>query len=178
MITGRPTWLSEEGMTARINAPARWSRYRFLAGANRHIQQESTYWRRSLWEKAGAHMDGSCRNGADFELWIRFFRHAKLYPVDALIGGFRGHGDSLGLNYLEEVHRAHDRYIEEELKNVAWGRSLHYFRRVSYFMQATPKLRWFWKRLVMNPLYQRRGKDFPPVIRYQTDRWKFWTDPL
>jgi hypothetical protein len=29
-----------------------WSRNRFLAGANKYIQQESTFWRRGLWEKS------------------------------------------------------------------------------------------------------------------------------
>ena len=99
-ITGRATWFSDEGMTIGVLDLPHWSRFRFLAGANRYIQQESTYWRRSLWEKAGSRTESSCRNGADFELWVRFFRHAKIYPVDALIGGFRMHGDSLGLTNL------------------------------------------------------------------------------
>src|ERR1700730_6731381 len=34
-----------------------WSRYRFLAGANKYIQQESTFWHRSLWEKAGGELN-------------------------------------------------------------------------------------------------------------------------
>jgi len=39
-------------------------------------------------------MDATRREGSDFELWVRFFRYARLYPVDALIGGFRVHPDS------------------------------------------------------------------------------------
>src|SRR5271168_5003089 len=53
-ITGRPTGFSEDGMTVTTLDIPRWSRYRFLAGANRYIQQESTFWRRKLWEKAGS----------------------------------------------------------------------------------------------------------------------------
>ena len=53
-ITGRPTGYNEAGMTVTVLPLPRWSRYRFLAGANRYIQQESTYWRRSLWERAGS----------------------------------------------------------------------------------------------------------------------------
>ena len=93
-ITGRPTALNEAGMIVGVLRLRRWSRARFLAGANRYIQQESTFWRRSLWERAGAHVDASRRNGNDFELWVRFFRYARLYSVDALIGGFRAHTDS------------------------------------------------------------------------------------
>ena len=72
-ITGRPTYFNEPGVTIRVEPLQRWSRYRFLVGANRHIQQESTFWRRSLWEKAGASMDASRRIAGDFELWVRFF---------------------------------------------------------------------------------------------------------
>src|SRR6516165_5783385 len=58
-IMGRATAFNEEGMTVYIENARRWSRYRFLAGANRSIQQESTFWRRSLWERAGARVEDS-----------------------------------------------------------------------------------------------------------------------
>jgi hypothetical protein len=53
--------------------------------------------------KAGGRVDASRRWAADFELWLRFFRYAQICPVDALIGGFRIHGDSLGLQDMENV---------------------------------------------------------------------------
>ena len=43
------------------------------------IQQESTFWRRSLWEKAGGKIDASLQLGGDFELWAKFYEHADLY---------------------------------------------------------------------------------------------------
>jgi hypothetical protein len=171
-ITGRATAFNDEGMTTVVLDIPHWSRNRFLAGANRYIQQESTYWRRSLWQKAGARTESSCRNGADFELWVRFFRHAKLHPVDALIGGFRVHGDSLGLNNLEEVHHTHDGFIEEDLKTAPWGKSIRRFRRISQTMQSIPKVRGLWQRLAINGLYRLPGPDLPPTISYQGDRWR------
>src|SRR5260370_28150781 len=55
-ITGRPTGFSEEGMTVGVSPSLkRWSRLRFLAGSNRYIQQESTYWRRKFWERPRNH---------------------------------------------------------------------------------------------------------------------------
>jgi hypothetical protein len=45
-----------------------WLRFRFLAGANRYIQQESTFWRRSLWEKAGGTLNAAYRDVGDFDL--------------------------------------------------------------------------------------------------------------
>jgi hypothetical protein len=56
------------------------------------IQQESTFWRRSLWEEAGGYMSEELYYAMDFELWARFFEHADLYGVSVPLGGFRRHG--------------------------------------------------------------------------------------
>ncbi|HET7536577.1 MAG TPA: glycosyltransferase family 2 protein [Candidatus Didemnitutus sp.] len=56
-------------------------------GGYGHIQQESCFWRRSLWEKAGG-LRTELRFAADFELWTRFAQHADLYAVHTLLGGF------------------------------------------------------------------------------------------
>ncbi|AKB45100.1 glycosyltransferase family 2 protein [Methanosarcina vacuolata] len=71
------------------------------------IQQESTFWRRSLWEKSGGHIKDSLNYAGDFELWARFYKNTDLYAVNALIGGFRKYGDQktgLGMeHYLKEA---------------------------------------------------------------------------
>ena len=171
-ITGRPTGFNDEGMTTVVLDLPRWSRSRFLAGANRYIQQESTFWRRTLWNRAGAHMDSTRRNGADFELWVRFFRHAHLYPVDALIGGFRAHGDSLGFLDLDASHRIHDEYIAAELAASPGLHSAKLFRRFNQFAHSVPKLRGLWNRTALRALYRLPGPDLPPVIRFQSGHWK------
>jgi hypothetical protein len=58
------------------------------------IQQESTFWRRGLWEKAGARVDAGLRVAGDFELWSRFFEHAELFGVAVPLGIFRFQRDS------------------------------------------------------------------------------------
>ena len=87
-----------------------WSKARFYASDYQWIQQESTLWKRDLWTKTGASLDKSLQYAGDFELWLRFFRHEKLYVVPFLIGGFRmrrsgqksvEHLDS----YLKEVRK-------------------------------------------------------------------------
>lgn len=59
------------------------------------IQQESTFWRRSLWQRVGAGFDSGLRMAGDFELWSRFFQHAELYGVAAPLGCFRRHAGQL-----------------------------------------------------------------------------------
>jgi hypothetical protein len=53
------------------------------------IQQESTFWRRSLWEKAGSYVSHEFGSAGDYELWARFYRHAELVGVDIPLAGFR-----------------------------------------------------------------------------------------
>ena len=172
-ITGRPTFFNEEGMTSLIEPPTRWSRYRFLAGANRYIQQESTFWRRSLWERAGSRVDDSRRYASDFELWIRFFKYARLYTADALIGGFRVHDASLGIQQLDLCHQIQDEIVEAELATTPWGSSLRAFRRISRIAAGIPKIRGLWQRLVMRSLYRLPGPDWSPIIEYHANSWTF-----
>ena len=71
---------------------------------NGWIQQESTFWRRSLWEKAGGRVDDSLRVAGDFELWARFFEHADLYGVTTPIGGFRIHGEQFTQKQIDRIN--------------------------------------------------------------------------
>lgn len=170
-ITGRPTRLDEAGKTTDVGQIPRWSGGRFLAGYNRYIQQESTYWRRSLWEKAGGRVDDSRRMASDFELWVRFFRHAQLYSVDALIGGFRMHEASLGLQTLEECHRIQDEIVEAELRRAPHGGMLKLWRALDRGMKKIPGVRWAWWKLVERPVGNMRGGDWPGVIVGSGGRW-------
>jgi glycosyltransferase involved in cell wall biosynthesis len=54
------------------------------------VPQESTFWRRSLWERAGG-LDATLRFAGDFDLWARFYTRAELWCVRALIGVYRTH---------------------------------------------------------------------------------------
>jgi glycosyltransferase involved in cell wall biosynthesis len=69
------------------------------------IQQEATFWRRSLWQRSGARLEALV--ACDFELWARFFRYAPLYGVAVPLAGFRIHADqrsiSLGIRYRDEA---------------------------------------------------------------------------
>ncbi|NKI36429.1 glycosyltransferase [Wenzhouxiangella sp. XN79A] len=54
-----------------------------------YIQQESTFWRRSLWEKAGAAVGQTCGTAGDFELWCAFFMQSEVCCVAQPLAAFR-----------------------------------------------------------------------------------------
>lgn len=88
-LTGRITTIDEAGDILHSHRARCVSYPRFLAGDYQWVQQESTYWRRSLWDKAGGQLDESLKLAVDGELWMRFLRFSELVPVDARIGAFR-----------------------------------------------------------------------------------------
>lgn len=74
------------------------------------IQQESTYWRRGLWEKAGSRISTDYKYAGDFELWMRFFEFAVLFNTSALIGAFRvsGQGQISVKHYSDYLSECND----------------------------------------------------------------------
>jgi glycosyltransferase involved in cell wall biosynthesis len=76
---------SADSFRARVNLPG--SAWFARAG----IQQESTFWRRSLWDRAGGRLVTKYQYAGDFELWLRFFDHAQLITVDTPLAAHRVH---------------------------------------------------------------------------------------
>lgn len=66
------------------------------------IQQESTFWRRSLWERAGGYIDTNFEFAGDFELWARFFQNAEFYAIASPLAGFRHHKTQKTRDHMED----------------------------------------------------------------------------
>lgn len=76
--------------------------------ASHSIQQQSTFWRRSLWERAGGRMDDSMCGAADFDLWCRFYHHAELYALDQPIGVFRTRAGQVSERARDQMQQEQD----------------------------------------------------------------------
>jgi hypothetical protein len=102
-ITGVNAWWDDQGRmtSARENLK---NKYDFLLGRYAWIQQESTFWRRSLWEAVGGRLDESYRYMVDGELWTRFFTRAPLHHVGCVLGGFRSWGNNRSASHMDECH--------------------------------------------------------------------------
>ena len=80
------------------------------------IQQESTFWRRTLWEVAGGGLKKDLQYAGDLELWVRFFRHARLFTVDTLLGGFRMYGNQKTAQFMDRYRAEAEAVLDEELR--------------------------------------------------------------
>lgn len=114
-ITGRPTVYDAAGdLTLVVDPLPAWTPTAMAdMGVRQFLQQESTFWRRSLWQRAGGLRTDLALAG-DYALWMEFFRHARLYTVDALLGGYRMHDANRGVTqrtaYLAEKSRINEEY--------------------------------------------------------------------
>ena len=114
-----PTYWNSIGIPFHVNVMPGFAQRFFLKGYYmsdssyffRHsIQQESTFWTRSLWDSAGGRLDTTYKLAGDFELWSRFFVNAPLVGVKSILGGFRLHGNQRSLlqqrAYNDEAEQA------------------------------------------------------------------------
>jgi glycosyltransferase involved in cell wall biosynthesis len=164
-VTGRVTWFDEKG-TCFSNRLQRWSRARFFIGANKYIQQESTFWRRRLWDRAGGYVSINRANVGDFELWLRFFRSADLYTVNARVGGYRFHDDALANQDRGKSDRICDESLEEELGRVRYGDMFKLMGKCFKTVERIPFIGVNMRRSFYNiPFF-----DWKPVIKFKKDQ--------
>lgn len=121
-LTGSNTHIDEKG-SFLLNIPCRKiTKYQFLTGDYMWIAQESTLWRRPLWEKAGSYISKDLHAAGDFELWFRFIQNDTLYYVDNCIGMFRHREGQISGQldkYIAEVSGIYDKlYVNDADKRI------------------------------------------------------------
>ena len=169
-ILGRASFYNEEGSIVDVKDMRKWSKMNYYLGDFKWIQQESIFWRRNLWIKAGSRINSKLKLAGDYELWLRFFRFARLHTVETVFGGFRFRSkDQLSLERL-------DSYLFE-IDEVTDLSSLP--REDQYAMK---KIRFMEKYLLRIPFIRRMKSlrrnyektfDYPPKIVYDFMQKRF-----
>lgn len=170
-ILGRATFYNDEGTIVDVKDMKKWSKFNYYLGDYQWIQQESIFWRRRLWLKAGSRINTDLKYAGDYELWLRFFRFAKLYSADTVFAGFRFRTkDQLSLEKI-------DSYLYE----IDQVTNLETLPREDKY--AIKKLRFFQKYILKIPLIRRIKRltrnytktfDYPPKIAYDFYQRKFF----
>ena len=177
-LQGIPTIVDERGRTVNVQPLRRWSKLDYYLGNYQWIQQESTFWRRSLWNRAGKKMAVNMKYAGDLELWLRFFRYEKLFVTSALIGAFRQHSKGqLSLDYMDQYKLEAEKKISEEVdKNIPEEEKLiiqkiYYKNRVGRFIRYKI-IRKIIYRLLFPELNKLIEKKFSPAPKIHFDRFK------
>jgi glycosyltransferase involved in cell wall biosynthesis len=188
-LTGYPTWYSEDGKPlvemplnntiskTGMNNPffytkwARWSKYRYYNDDYLAIQQESTFWRRDLWDRAGGYLDTNYKYAFDMELWSRFFRYDQLYTTYALLGGFRVRTDNQkSLDNQSAYQEECKRILVQELDTMPL--SVYFVIRLRYFLSLILKPFYYFDIPFARYLYCRL-MGLPKLIRYNYGKRRF-----
>tara|TARA_R110002051_G_scaffold266396_2_gene326151 strand:- start:23954 stop:24895 length:942 start_codon:yes stop_codon:yes gene_type:complete len=129
---------TEQGvLVGQIHLPwCRWSKHRYYTNDFQFIQQESSFWSRSLWEKAGATLDTTIKLSGDMELWARFFRHEKLHTTTLELSGFRHRKGAQRSKDFRDIYLTECKeVIQREKRNMSTAQKL----KLPFFIIA----RWF-----------------------------------
>ena len=142
-LVGKQAHYDEKNRTVFTANSKYFNHLSFLMHRYQWVQQESTFWRRQLYEKVGG-IDVKYRLAGDFDLWMRFSRYEKMYITEALIGGFRHCDGQLShdiCKYQEEVETIirSECISEEEKKQI---KVMNFRNRIIPFLQKLRILQW------------------------------------
>ena len=71
------------------------------------IQQESCFWRRSLYEEAGG-LDSNYKLAGDYDLWHKFSKYTSLHSYNTILAGFRVHEGQKSEDINKYCNEAHE----------------------------------------------------------------------
>jgi len=122
------------------------------------IQQETTFWRRSLWEKAGGKIKDGYKLAGDFALWKEFAQHTDLVHVYSVFAGIRKHNDQKTANlneYFEEIPLATPpspvfRFIRTSITVFPFSRKVFFHSRIGKLILKLlgQKKQWYLGRVI------------------------------
>ncbi len=173
-LMGQPTTLDEEGRFIRVGPVMPWGRYDYLAEKNTWvIQQESTFWKRPVWERAGGYINTTYRLASDSELWSRFIMKAdaKLFMANVLLGGFRIRKDQLSSDKT-----AYNKELETIFRNIDVAESdLKRLKEIEFHKSVLTRLP-FLRTIFGWNINLRKLYDNPPLITYDLKKGNFKKD--
>lgn len=107
------------------------------------IQQESTFWRRELWNSIGGCLRTDIKLASDFDLWCRFYTKTELYGTTSPLGGFRSQYQQRSRNIEEYVKECNISLSSIQkslnwkpniLRNILWLLNIRKIPRIQKFV--------------------------------------------
>ena len=134
-ITGLASTIDQNGIYYQTKTQPAFRKESYISFDSGMIQQESTFWRRTLWEKAGNYHNVSYKYAHDLDLWCRFFFHSKLHTVPMPLGAWRRHASNI----------SHDPGSRMEKKAVR-----KHYRKLLTFEERSRSLLQHWRDRLIN----------------------------
>jgi glycosyltransferase involved in cell wall biosynthesis len=165
-IQGLPTFYDEKGRTTEVSPFKKWSKYDYYCGEYKWIQQESVFWRKSLWEKVAGDFRTDLRYAGDLWLWTHFFRYAGLYCLPFFLSGFRYRSSNqFSLDHINDYHTEALAVLEKESISKKDRNIVRGYRIVKQIIRILNKLK-INRTDGLAKLYRAKFFNYPPVIRF------------
>jgi Glycosyl transferase family 2 len=152
-LTGRTSLIDEAGIFLALSPITPYPRKAIKAGifdgrfaGPYFIQQEGTFWRSTLWKKAGG-VNPNFRLAGDFDLWRRFAKLSELVVADTILGCFRFREGQLSAN-MAPYHAEIDASLSPDERKIRAKASKTYARAgFAYPVLVRPYMR-PWRRQI------------------------------
>lgn len=137
-------------------------------GEYRAFPQSATFWRRPLYDLAGAKFGpGEC-DAAVLDLWLRFYEHVDLHSADALICGYGTSADLTSTaqeNNLAVIRRSQGAIDKANRRSTSPG-SLRCVINTGHFLRLLREARAGYEEVNGVSVYRGRaaGRDAPPLL--------------
>jgi glycosyltransferase involved in cell wall biosynthesis len=150
LSTLRPGKIDENGFILGFDSTEGFSRAAFLDGRYlpgvsstgvEWIQQESTFWRRRLWNLVDLKRFAAFSLAGDFYLWSSFFRHSELYGVRPPLGVFRQQRRQKTNVAREGYFTEAKTCLEDERRAAGWKRDWRRDLILSLRLNRVPRVR-------------------------------------
>lgn len=138
-LVGAQASYDENGRTVEVETSPYFNHLSFLMHHYQWVQQESTFWRRNLYDRVGG-LRTDYKLAGDFDLWMRFSRHEKMFITNALIGGFRHSEVQLSKN-LELYFKEADDIIAKETISAEEQKQIEMLKRNKHVVSLLEKLK-------------------------------------
>jgi glycosyltransferase involved in cell wall biosynthesis len=172
-IQGLPTFYDEKGRCTALGGFRKWSIYDYYCGEYKWIQQESTFWRRSLWEKTAGNFRTDLKYAGDMALWASFFHHADLYSLPFFLSGFRSRSSNqFSKEHLDDYHAEAKIVLQSMPISENEKKIIRKYKNINILTNILNKLKikktdWIIRR------YKAKHFNYPPVIYFNYHDQKF-----
>lgn len=169
-----PLLWDSEGMCFSTDSAPGFAKRAFLNGSNIPydgpftIQQESTFWRRSLWDNVGG-LNLEYQLAADFDLWSQFYLQTDLYGLNSPLAGFRVHKNQR--SHQVETYREEARQSLAVMRaKLGWKEKIRPMQQLEeYNNRYLNLLNKAYRRLTAN---KNIGKNINRVVQPNENIWR------
>lgn len=130
------------------------------------VVQEGTFWRRSLWEKAGGKIEDHYKLAADFDLWCKFFEHAEPYGLGHPLAAMTRHDQQRSNNLKHYIEECRISLGNLQRNSNLPSRTANNYKRITsllrknHYLWAVGRRMLKYEARIINPVFDNQNFEF------------------